>query len=142
MCSSNILDLACSSSEIRKDLGTEIESPIKSQVSETVITAVQNTAFLKRGETFVEVSDDVWFLPRLPQDLFKNSNQVTNFEKWVAHRTSYQFISIKQKLYSVFEDREEANKLILGELMFYPQNEQVIFPYKRFQEILEYLTPQ
>lgn len=71
-----------------------------------------------------------------------NSSQVTDFDKWVAHRTSYQFINLKQKLYSVFEDREEANKLILGELMFYPQNGQDIFPFGRFQEILEYLIPK
>ena len=62
---------------------------------------------------------DVWFLPILPEDgdLLGTTEE---FDKWVAHRTSHQYISLKQKLYSVFEDREEANKLIIGELMFYP----------------------
>lgn len=53
-------------------------------------------------------------------------------EKLVAFRTSYQYLSLKQKLYFAFEDREEAIKLIFGEFLLYPQGDHQIFPRNRF----------
>ena len=50
-------------------------------------------------------------LPVIPDKVEKeigSGRYLTDIEKLVAFRTSYQYISIKQKLFFAFEDKEEA----------------------------------
>lgn len=53
------------------------------------------------------IKSDVWMLPVLPEQVpvEPESNEfLTDLEKLVAFRTSYQYISLKQKLFFAFED--------------------------------------
>ena len=57
------------------------------------------------------IRKDVWMLPVIPDKVEKeigSGRYLTDIEKLVAFRTSYQYISIKQKLFFAFEDQEEA----------------------------------
>ena len=53
------------------------------------------------------VKSDVWMLPVLPEQVPvepESNEYLTDIEKLVAFRTSYQYISLKQKLFFAFED--------------------------------------
>jgi len=89
------------------------------------------------------VKNDVWMLPVLPDKVSvepESNNYLSDIEKLVAFRTSYQYISLKQKLFFAFEDQEEAILLIFGEFLLFPQKERQIFPTYRFYELLEVMT--
>ena len=54
-----------------------------------------------------DVKPDVWMLPVLPEKVEvepESGQELSNLEKLVAFRTSYQYISLKQKLLFAFED--------------------------------------
>ena len=51
-----------------------------------------------------------------------------SLEKLIAFRTSYQYISMKQKLFFAFEDQEEAILSILREFLLFSQKDRQIFP--------------
>ena len=67
-----------------------------------------------------KIPSEVWFYPKLPEVLYQEKAVFKQIEKWVAIRASHQYLSMKQKLYFAFEDREEAIKLIFGEFLLYP----------------------
>ena len=57
-----------------------------------------------------------------------------------AFRSSYQYISFKQKLIYSFEDQDDALQLIFKEFLLFSQKVEHIFPKSRFEELLRYLT--
>ena len=110
--------LRANTSDFRRGLGSfsgADNEEEKEFVRHTSMTYAQNKA-LEENFTLESAPEEVWFLPKLPEGV----EEVNIFDKRVAMRTSYQYLHLKQKIYSVFEDKEEANKLILGELMLYP----------------------
>jgi len=82
---------------------------------------------------------------------FKNEDAVRkNKHMWVlpngwrerpkAMRQSFQYIMLKVKLLSMFEDNEDAAKMVLDEFFAFPQTQRDIFPKTRFLELLRHLT--
>jgi len=61
-------------------------------------------------------------------------------EKPKALRHSIQYIMLKLKLFSQFEDEVEMLGRVLDEFMSFPQKDKDIFPKSRFLELLKHLT--
>jgi len=103
--------------------------------------------FVKDGQLNVfkrkDIRSDMWLLPVIPDKVEIELNEgkyLTELEKLVAFRTSYQYISMKQKLFFTFEDPEDAIAMIFGEFLFFSKKNRQIFPTYRFYELLERMT--
>ena len=108
------------------------------QINSTEVNSINLDIFNRAA-----IKSDVWMLPVLPENVEAESDSgvmMNEIEKLIAFRTSYQYISLKQKLFFAFEDREEAILLIFGEFLLFSDKDRQIFPTYRFYELLEMMT--
>lgn len=92
---------------------------------------------------FDQVGSNVWMLPVLPEEVETEPDSgvfLNQIDKLMAFRSSYQYISLKEKLYFAFESKSEAIQLIFNEFLRFKHQDRQIFPRQRFCELLEHMT--